>query len=200
MLRQRIHTHDVPWRFFGRLLVALLALALVWYGAMLVMLAAKVSPATVNGLSGYRTAFDFLSGLTPDDVGGSTRAIIAGAGLAALLVFGFLLRQELPRPYLTRQDLPLDETDRGWVKVEPRAIEQLAAHAAERGGAVTSASARYGTDDLTVNVTVRRPAQLAETLEGARRDVRAALERSGLPVPPLRLILTGLDTPSRELN
>ncbi len=40
----------------------LLALALVWYGVMVILLAAKVSPHTVNSISAYRTIYDTLAG------------------------------------------------------------------------------------------------------------------------------------------
>ena len=106
MLRQRLRTREEPLRIVGRLLVAAFALALIWYGAMLALLAAKViSPATANGLSGYRTAYDFLAGLTPADVDGTTRALIAAAGVAAFVIFGYLAWRELPRPYLARRDV-----------------------------------------------------------------------------------------------
>ena len=48
MLRQRLRTHSSPLARAGQLLVAVLALALVWYGLMLALLALKVSPASVN--------------------------------------------------------------------------------------------------------------------------------------------------------
>ena len=104
----------------GHLLTLLLALAMVWYGLMALLLAVKVSPSTVNSLSGYRTAFDWLSGLTPSDVGGATtRVIIAGAGVLAFLVFGFLAFKLLPRPYLARRELPLYSEPQGYVTIEP---------------------------------------------------------------------------------
>ncbi|MBA3408537.1 MAG: hypothetical protein H0U06_10890, partial [Solirubrobacterales bacterium] len=75
MLRQRLRERTSPLMLVGRLVTLVFALALVWYGLMTVLLALKVSPSTVNTISGYRTAFDWLSGLTPSDVdGAATRA------------------------------------------------------------------------------------------------------------------------------
>ena len=56
MPRQRLRARTSPLVFFGRLLTFLFAAALIWYGAMTVLLALKVSPSTVNSISGYRTA------------------------------------------------------------------------------------------------------------------------------------------------
>ena len=202
MLRQRVRTREEPLRVVGRLLVAAFALALIWYGAMLALLAAKViSPATANGLSGYRTAYDFFAGLTPADVDGTTRAIIAAAGVAAFVIFGYLAWRELPRPYLARRDVALREDEHGRVIVEPRVLERIAAHAALQQPGVVDASGRYATDELVVGVTVGRSRSLADILRGAQRDVRAALERHELPILPVTLALTGADTTrKRELQ
>ena len=70
MPRQRLRERTSPLVIVGRLVTLVFALALVWYGLMTLLLALKVSSATVNSLSGYRTAFDWLSGLTPRDVDG----------------------------------------------------------------------------------------------------------------------------------
>ncbi len=154
----------------------LLALAMVWYGLMALLLAVKVSPSTVNSLSRYRTAFDWLSGLTPSDVGGATtRVIIAGSGVLAFLVFGFLAFKLLPRPYLARRELPLYSEPQGYVTIEPRAVERLAEVAATSDAAVSDARGRYSVDDLAVDVTVGRARDVATTLREAQgRVVRRA--------------------------
>ena len=127
MLRQRLREDTSPLMLVGRVVTLLFALALVWYGLMTVLLALKVSPSTVNDISGYRTAFDWLTGLKPADVdGGRTRAIVAGVGVLAFLVFGYLAFKQLPRPYRARRDLDLVADDHGEVIVEPRAVERLA--------------------------------------------------------------------------
>jgi hypothetical protein len=195
MLRQRLRGRTSPLAFAGRALTVLLALALIWYGLMTILLAFKVAPSTVNAISGYRTAFAFLAGLTAGDVDGVTRAIVAGAGVLAFVVFGYLALKALPRPYLARRELELAHDDHGEVQVAPRAFERLAEAAASRDGAVASAAGRYGVDNLTVLLTVRRARDLAQTLEGAQRRVVEALEQHGLPAMPVNVTLAGYDAP-----
>src|SRR5437763_519446 len=124
MFRQRLRVGSSPLAPLGRIVLVLSALALVWYGAMLVLLALKVSPHTVNRLSGYRSAFNYLAGLQPHDITNDTRLIAGLAGLAGFLVFGYLAFKELPRPRLTRSELRLIDDDHGTVDVAPRAIER----------------------------------------------------------------------------
>ena len=52
MLRQRLRFRSSPLAYLGRVLLAVLGAALVWYGLMLLLLALKVDPETVNDLSG----------------------------------------------------------------------------------------------------------------------------------------------------
>ena len=199
MPRQRVRERPSFLALVGRLIPLVLALALIWYGAMLVLLAAKVAPSTVNRLSGYRTAYNYLSGLTPADVsGGGTRAILAGAGLAAFLVFGFLAFKQLPRPYLARRELSLTADRRGEVVVEPRAIERVAEVAAKAHPAISDARGRYSVDDLTVDVNVRRARDVAQTLQSAQGRIVEALEQHELPAMPVNITLIGYDSRSRR--
>ena len=199
MPRQRVRERTSGWVAIGRLVPLILALALIWYGAMLVLLALKVSPTTVNQISGYRTAFDWLSGLTAAKVDGAqTRAIIAGAGVAAFLVFGFLAIKQLPRPYLARQDLPLTSDPHGEVNVEPRAVERLAEIAARAHPAIRDARGRYSIDDLTVDLDVRRATNLRDTLEDAQQRVADALKQHELPTMPVNITLSGYDRRQRR--
>lgn len=199
MLRQRLRERTSPLMFLGRLVTLVFALALVWYGLMTLLLALKVSPSTVDTISGYRTAFDWLSGLSPADVdGATTRAIIAAAGVVAFLVFGYLALKQLPRPYLARRDLELTADERGGVTVEPRAVERLAEVAATAHPAVTDARGRYSSDDLSVDVTVRRARDLADTLHDAQRRVALALEQHELPAMPVNVTLTGYNRRHRR--
>ena len=199
MPRQRVRERTSVLAVVGRLVPLVLALALIWYGAMLVLLAAKVSPSTVNGLSGYRTAYNYLSGLTPADVGGgATRAILAGAGVAAFLIFGFLAFKQLPRPYLARHELRLANDARGEVVVKPRAIERMAEVAAKANPAITAAKGRYSVDDLTVDVNIRRARDIAQILQNAQGRVVVALEQHELPAMPVNITLIGYDSRSRR--
>jgi hypothetical protein len=199
MPRQRVRERTSVLMVVGRLVPLVLALALIWYGAMLVLLAAKVSPSTLNGLSGYRTAYNYLSGLTPADVGGGgTRAILAGAGVAAFLVFGYLAFKQLPRPYLARRELSLVDDAQGEVVVAPRAIERVAEVAAKAHPAISDARGRYSVDDLTVDVNVRRARDVAQILQSAQVRVVEALEQHELPAMPVNITLNGYDSRSRR--
>jgi hypothetical protein len=195
MPRQRVRERNLGVvAVIGRIVPLILALALIWYGAMLVLLAVKVSPSTVNHISGYRTAFNWLSSLTPAKVDGAqTRAIVAGAGVVAFLVFGYLALKLLPRPYLIRQDLSLTSDPHGDVNVEPRAIERLAEIAARAHPAVRDARGRYSVDDLSVDLVVARARDLAGTLEEAQQRVVNALDQHELPKMPVNITLSGYD-------
>ena len=199
MPRQRLRTRTSPLAALGRVVVALFALALIWYGLMTLLLAFKVSPDTVDSISGYRTVYDELARTSAADVRDQTTRLITGlAGLAALLIFGCLALKEIPRPYLARHDLDLLEDDRGTVTVAPRAIEHMAEMAAEGHPFVASASGRYGGDDLAVAVTVRRAHDVADTLTDVRTRVRRALGDHDLPVVTVDVTLTGFDRKTRR--
>jgi hypothetical protein len=199
MPRQRVRGRTSPLVILGRVVTLLFALALIWYGLMTLLLALKVSPSTVNSLSGYRTAFDWLSGLSPSKVdGAATRGIVAGAGVLAFLVFGYLALKQIPRPYLARRDLDLTADERGEVTVAPRAIERLAEVAASSHPAVSDARGRYAIDDLSVDLTVRRARDLADTLQDAQRRVVDALEQHELPALPVNVTLAGYDRRNRR--
>ena len=201
MLRQRLTTRRGPAAFVGKILVVLFGAALLWYGLMLTLLALKVSPSTVNSISGYRSAFDWLSGLSPADITPTTRAIVAGAGALAFVVFGYLALRALPRPYLVRHDLDLTEGSRGDTVVAPRAIERLAEGAALGHEAVTGAAGRYGTDELALSISIGQARGLADALTDVHGRVLRALDDHDLPRMPVLVTLTGFDPPSkRELN
>jgi hypothetical protein len=200
MLRQRLRIGTSPLVLLGRIVLIVAALAIVWYGAMLVLLAFKVSPHTVNQLSGYRSAYDYLAGLKPRDITADTRLIAGLAGLAGFLVFGYLAFKEIPRPHLTRSDLRLEDDQRGVVDVAPRAIERAVEGAALEHDEVLEAAARYATDELTVNVTVARARELPEIVRAIRARARQQLVTHGLPELPVNVTLTGYQrTRRREL-
>jgi len=200
MLRQRVHVQTSPLALLGRVVLVIFALALAYYGLMLLLLTLGVSPATVDAISGYRTAFDFLADLQSDDVDGTTRLIVALSGLAALLVFGYLAWKEIPRPYLARTDATLRTDPRGALAVEPRAIERAAEAAAGSHPWVSDARARYGDDEVTVEVSLDRTGDVAAELRAVQRQTRESLSRHGFPAMPVNVELAGFETkPRREL-
>lgn len=200
MLRQRVHTRSNPLAFVGRLLVLVVAAALIFYGAALVALALKVSPADVQSVTGYRSAYDWLSRLGPGDLSSHVRLIVGIAGLVAFLLFGYLALRELPRPYLARTDLELGSGERGDTVVSPRAVERLAEGAALQQGGVTRAAGRYGGDELAVEVSVERAREAVDILKAVHAGVADAIREHELPTIPVRVTLAGFDRKNtREL-
>lgn len=198
ILRQSVRERRSPFVYLGLLLLLPVALALIWYGAMLVALSFKVSPQAVNAISGYREAYDFLAGLETGDITGMVRLITALAGVAAFLVFGFLAWKLLPRPYLARGELTLNEDRRGTSTVEPRAVERAVEVAAREHASVGDAMARYGDDGVEVDLDLARARDVPGTLREVQRSARDALRRHDLPVVPVSVTLTGFDTQRRR--
>lgn len=200
MMRQRVRTRAPRLRVLSQLVLALFALALIWYGVVLVMVAAGLPMGTADVLTGHRTAFLFLSGLGPDDLGPTVRLIAGAAGLVGFVLFGLLALKEVPRPYLARAALGLVEDQRGRVTVEARALERLAESAASRHPAVSDASGRWGPTEVTVNVGVRRSGELVETLRDVRGRVYEAIAAHGLPERRVNVTLSGYESSrQREL-
>jgi hypothetical protein len=198
ILRQSVREHRSPFVYLGLLLLVPVALALIWYGLMLVALAFKVSPQDVNAISGYRDAYEFLAGLEAPDVTRMIRLITALAGLAAFLIFGFLAWKLIPRPYLARGELTLSEDRRGTSTLEPRAVERAVEIAAREHSSVGDARARYGDDGIEVDVDLARAQDVPDTLREVQRGVREALQRHDLPEVPVSVTLTGLDRQRRR--
>lgn len=198
MLRQRLRTRTPPLAFVSRTLVGLLALALFWYGLMTVLLAVKVSPDTVDSISGYRTAYDFLADLGPGDISNRVRAIVAAGGILTFLLCAYLAWKELPRPYLARGDLELQIGERGETRMAPRAVERVAEAAARRHPAVTDAAGRFGDEEIALSVSARRARELGQTLPDVQHRVVAALEEHGLPRFPVDVTLTHFDSKQRR--
>ena len=198
MLRQRLRNRGSALSLASHVVVIALSLALIWGGAIVLLLALKVEPETVQSITGYASVYDALRDLGPTDFDSTTRAITAAVGVALALICGYLAYKLLPRPYLARRDIDLFRDERGEAVVEPRAIERLGEVTAEREAGVAAATGRYGTDELAVDVTLSRTRDLAGSLEGVRRAVRAALEEHGLPVVPVNVTLAGYQRKTRR--
>lgn len=199
-IRQRLRGRDSPLAILGLLLLVPVALALIWYGAMLVALAFKVDPETVNTISGYRDVYDFLAGLVPADFTSTVRLITALGGLAAFLLFGLLALKQVPRPYLARGPLTLAGDERGTLTVEPRAVERAAEVAACAHPSVTDATGRYVENGIELEIDVKRAGDLPDTLREVQQRVGEALRQHDLPDGPVSVTLAGFDSGRRELE
>lgn len=191
MPRQRLRADRSPVRWLGRLPLVVLALALVWYGAMAFLLAVKVSPGTVEAISRYRTVYRALDGVGLDALDGLARLIIGLSGIATFLVCSFLISKTTARPRFARTSWELPEDGRGLTVVEPRAIERAVEGAALEHAAVEEAAGRYEGDRLVLDVALGRARVAAETLSDVQRRARAALVTHGLPLLPVEIRLTG---------
>jgi hypothetical protein len=185
----------------GRLLVALLGVAIAWYGLMVMLLAFKVSPSFVNDISGYRTAFDYLSGLEPGDISQTDRLIVAGVALVLALIALFLLWRGLPRPHLARHEVTVTETELGTTEIAPRAMERAVEAAALEHPAVVGARARLDDDGIVLAVTAGKAADLVKTLHEVEDRAFESLERHQLELGRVDVTLAGFDSPNgRELG
>lgn len=199
MLRQRLRARRPTLTLVGNVLVFLLACALVFYGAILLLLALKlVSASALDSVSGYRAAYDELAGLQESDLGGTLRLVAGLLGPVAFLVFAYLAFKQLPRPYLARHELRLADEQEGVVTVEPRAIERVAETAALQHRSISAAAGRYGPGELTLNVSTPHATNLAPALREAQQQVVAALEQHGLPPTQIHLNLTGYERRTRR--
>jgi hypothetical protein len=198
MTRQRINLHAPAFSYIVAVLTLVLGGLLLWYGLMVVLLAVKVSPHTVNSLSAYRTLYDDAADLTRGDFTTLRRLIAGFAGLIAFLVFLYLAFKAWPRPYLTRGEISLEDHVHGTTTIEPRAIERVAELAACGNADVTSASGRLGDEELSVGIAARHASAVAETLRDVHQRVRSELERHDLPSLPVNVTLTGYDRQTRR--
>lgn len=201
MPRQRLRVEGSSLaQAVGRVLVALLGAAIAYYGLMLVLLALKVSPELVNDISGYRTAFDFLSGLDAEDISGSDRLVIAIVSLVLAAAAALLIWRGLPRPRLARHPLELPEGERGSTEIGPRAIERAVEGAALAHPAVVGARARYDEDGVALAVTARGAVTLVETLREVEERAFESLGAHQIQLQRVDVTLAGYDTPNgREL-
>ncbi|HEY2317864.1 MAG TPA: hypothetical protein VGH67_06160 [Solirubrobacteraceae bacterium] len=198
MIRQRVNLRTPALAYLVRILTVVLGLALVWYGLMLALLAAKVAPHTVNAISGYRSVYHDAATLSAHDFTTLVRWIAGVAGFLAFLLFAYLAVQELPRPYLARGEVPLTEEETGTTVVRPRAIERVAELAARGHSEVASAAGRLGDGELNVAVGLRRAGTAPTALRDIRTRVRAELDRHELPALPVNVTLTDYDSNRRR--
>lgn len=189
--RQRVHLRLSPLSLLGRLLVAGVAAGLFWYGLMAALLAAKVAPVTVDDISGYRTAFDWLAGIRAGDVTSQVRLLSGLAGSGAAAVLGLLYAAHVSRAPRTRRPVLLDGTDHGWSVVRPRAIERAAESAALCDPAVGEASARSGLERIDLAIGAIGQVDPRDLLQRVGIAVEEALARHELPAVAVHVTLAG---------
>jgi hypothetical protein len=199
VIRQRISLRRAPWGLLTRLLTIVFAVVLMYGGVMVVLLGLKLSPADIDRISGYRTGYHWLTGLTHANFTTPVSLIAGFGGLLVFLVFTMLTLQALPRPYLTRTEVGLPERSaRGGTIVGPRAVERVAEVAAQGNVHVMGVTGRLGDGELHVDVGVDDAPGLTQTLQDVRRRVREQLQAHHLPPMPVNVTLTGYDRPTRR--
>ena len=198
MIRQRVNLRTPALGYLVALLTIVLGALLLWYGLMVVLLAVKVSPHTVNSLSAYRTLYDDAVGLKAGDFTTVRRLIAGFAGLIVFLVFLYLAFKAWPRPFLARGDVTLEDNEHGTTVIQPRAIERVAELAARGNPDVTAASGRLGDEQLSVGIDSRRASLVAATLRDVHERVHAELERHDLPTLPVNVTLTGYEPKTKR--
>jgi hypothetical protein len=198
VIRQRVNLRTPALAYLVRLLTVVLGLALAWYGLMLVLLAIKVSPHTVNAISGYRSLYNDAATLSQGDFTSAVRWVAGVVGFLVFLLCAYLAVQEIPRPYLARGEIPVTEEETGATVVKPRAIERVAELAARGNAQVASAAGRLGDGELNLSVGLRRAGSAADALRDVRARVRSELDRHELPALPVNVTLTTYDRNTRR--
>jgi len=184
--------------WLGYVLTVALALILIWYGAMLVLLAAKVSPHTVNDISGYRALYHDAADLRRQNFTTLVRVIAGLAGFVAFCSFLSLALQRLFPPDAIRHTVTLGEGDRGSTAIEPRAIERLAEIAARGHRDVGHATGHLRDQQITVDIDVCRADTAAQTLRAVATQIADALAVHGLPALTVNVTLTGYEPTTRR--
>ena len=201
MPRQRLGLPSGVLTTVGQKLMLLVGLALIWGGAVVLLLAAGVAPADVQTFTGFRTVYDQLASVGPAGWDETTAAIIAVAGVVLFLLLLVLGWAQRITPHLARTDVVLTDDELGTVTVNPRAIERAAEVAAGRGAAVHAVRARLGEDEMTITIHASGADQIPDTLRGARERVQAALQDAGTPQQTVRVVVTRFTAPStRDLR
>lgn len=177
---------------------AVVGLVLVWYGLMIILLAAKVSPDTVETLSGYRTIYDFFAGLDAGDITGTVRLVTGLGGLALFVVFAWLVWRRTVEPAAGRPRVALRGDATGTVEARPRAIERAVEVAALEHTSITEARARYDGESIALDVETRHARDLPETLREARRRAIESLRLHDFPSMPVNVTLTGFQRKNRR--
>lgn len=182
-------------------LTVVLALILIWYGAMLALLAVKVSPHAINAISGYHSLYNDIVGVRHGDFTTGVRLVAGISGLVAFILLTMLAGQRLIGRRGHRRDVTLEHGDRGTTTVQPRAIERLAEIAACLSDEVSSASGRLARETLDVQITTLRANTAPQALREAHDQIVSALACHELPVHTTNVTVTDYEpTNKRQLK
>ncbi len=199
MPRQRLRVGgSTAARGIGRLLVGALGIVIIWYGAMLALLALKVDAEFVNRLSGYRDAYDALAGITVSDISGRDRLVVGIASGVAGLIAGTLAWFAFPRPRLARTAVELHSTTLGATTVAARAIERIAESSAGAHRSVLGARARFDDGTIDLAIRARRARDLPATLREVRDETSQSIRRHGLTVERVDVTVISYDRQTRR--
>lgn len=199
MPRQRLRVDSsMLSQTLGRILAVMFALALAYGGMVIGLLGIGFSAGTVESITGYRAVYDALTGITANDITSDERLIAGLAGLVAFTAFGLLAWRGLPRPYLARSSTRLADDDRGYVDVNPRALERAAEGAALSVPGVVDARGRHAGDRINLDITARGASRLPETLAAVREKARESLQAHGFPELAIDCTLTTLQRKNRR--
>jgi hypothetical protein len=188
-------------RVWGRMATGALALVLIWYGAMLALLAAKLSPHTINTISGYRTVYNNVADLRHADFTTPVRLIAGLAGFVAFCFFLWLAAHHLAPGGVGQRALTIADEDDGSTTVKARVIEHLAEITARGHAEVTHATGHLHEDQLDVDIDTCRPDSAAHVLRIVAARILDALAGHELPPVTVNVTITGYEpTTQRQLS
>lgn len=187
----------LPWAV-ARLLAAVVGLAVAWGGVLVALLAAKVDPASVDRLGGYRAALDWLTGLEAADITATARGVVGIVGLVVGVGALVLLARALPRPALPDRHLAV-ASDRGRTRVAARVIERAAERAARRDPAIAKIAASFGDGRVLLSVTLGETREPLFHLENAREQVETVFARLGLRIEGIDVELAAFESTERRV-
>ncbi len=178
---------------FNRVVILLLAL-LVGAASLLLLLVnfGVLSPSDLNYYTGYRSAVDGLSRLSPQGISPGGRAIVAIVALVAALIGLSLLLRELAVVRNPREVVVVDTPGRE-LRLTSTAVAKLATQAAREAGARSPyVSLRWhrGAFEVQCDVDCPMGIKLVDYGEGIKTRVAQELQLQRVPVRRVRVVLS----------
>lgn len=182
----------------GQKLMFVIALGLIYGGAVALALAAGVTGGDLDRVTGAAWLQDELASI---DLAAWSQATTIGVGVGGVVLAAVFVRLAWAQrlvPQRTRLSHELETDGAGRTTVQPRAIERAAELASTEDPGVRAAKATLSADEITVHLHVRDAARLPDLLRAAKSRTQAALEAAGLADDvAVRLTVTRYSTPSR---